>query len=173
MDVGAAISDAVAETGTAKPVLAVILAAEGAPATLRRSAPVPAFAYPEAAAKALGRAAERADWLRRPAGAVPVLDDVDHDAAAGVARRALENVAEAWLGPQETRALVEAYGIPMVAERSASTSDEAVAAAAEIGYPVVVKTAAAGAHKTETGGVALDLNGADEVREAAERIGGP
>jgi acyl-CoA synthetase (NDP forming) len=61
----------------------------------------------------------------------------------------------------------------MVAERSASTSDEAVAAAGELGYPVVVKTAAAGAHKTETGGVALDLNGADEVREAAERIGGP
>ena len=173
VDVGAAISDAVAETGTTKPVLAVILAAEGAPATLRRSAPVPAFSYPEAAAKALGRAAERADWLRRPAGAVPVLHDVDHDAAAGVARRALENVAEAWLGPQETRALLEAYGIPMVAERSASTSDEAVAAAAELGYPVVVKTAAAGAHKTETGGVALDLNGADEVREAAERIGGP
>jgi acetyl coenzyme A synthetase (ADP forming)-like protein len=172
VDVGAAISDAVAETETTKPVLAVILAAEGAPATLRRSAPVPAFAYPEAAAKALGRAAERADWLRRPAGAVPVLQDVDLEAAAGVARRALENVAEAWLGPQETRALLEAYGIPMVAERSAATPDEAVAAAAELGYPVVVKTAAAGAHKTETGGVALDLNGTNEVREAAERIGG-
>jgi acetyl coenzyme A synthetase (ADP forming)-like protein len=173
VDVGAAISDAVAETGTTKPVLAVILAAEGAPATLRRSAPVPAFAYPEAAAKALGRAAERADWLRRPAGAVPVLQDVDLEAAAGVARRALENADEAWLGPQETRALLEAYGIPMVAERSAATPDEAVAAAAELGYPVVVKTAAAGAHKTETGGVALDLNGTNEVREAAERIGGP
>src|SRR4029079_16635244 len=55
VEVGAAISDAVAETGTTKPVLGVILAAEGAPATLRQSAPVPAFAYPEAAAKALGR----------------------------------------------------------------------------------------------------------------------
>jgi acyl-CoA synthetase (NDP forming) len=36
-----------------------------------------------------------------------------------------------------------------------------------------VKTAAAGAHKTESGGVALDLRGDDEVRRAAERIGGP
>ena len=63
-------------------------------------------------------------------------------------------------------------GFPMVPERSAPTPDEAVAAADELGYPVVVKTAAAGAHKTETGGVALDLTGADEVREAAsESVG--
>jgi acyl-CoA synthetase (NDP forming) len=37
----------------------------------------------------------------------------------------------------------------------------------------VVKTAAAGAHKTESGGVALDLRDADQVRAAVERIGGP
>jgi acyl-CoA synthetase (NDP forming) len=48
-----------------------------------------------------------------------------------------------------------------------------VAAARELGYPVVVKSATAGAHKTETGGVALDLATAREVREAAERIGPP
>ena len=59
----------------------------------------------------------------------------------------------------QTRALLEAYGIPLVPERIAATADEAVAAAEELGFPVVVKTAAAGAHKTETGGVALDLGG--------------
>ena len=173
VDVGAAISDAAAETGTTKPVLAAILDSEGAPATLRRSAPVPAFAYPEAAARALGRAAERAEWLRRPVGVVPVLPDIDHGAAAAVAARALENADEAWLEPHEAKALLEAYGIPLVPERPAPTPDDAVAAADELGYPVVVKTAAAGAHKTETGGVALDLTGAEEVREAATRIGGP
>ena len=51
--------------------------------------------------------------------------------------------------------------------------DDAVAAAAELGYPVVVKTAAAGAHKTEQGGVALDLEDEEAVREAVERIGLP
>jgi acetate---CoA ligase (ADP-forming) len=40
-------------------------------------------------------------------------------------------------------------------------------------FPVVVKTAEPGVHKTELGGVALDLSGPDDVREAAERIGGP
>jgi acyl-CoA synthetase (NDP forming) len=63
--------------------------------------------------------------------------------------------------------------VPVVAERDAATVDAAVSAAEAIGYPVVLKTAAAGAHKTETGGVALDLASAGEVREAAERIGGP
>ena len=58
-------------------------------------------------------------------------------------------------------------------ERVAATPDEAVAAAAELGFPVVVKTAAPGAHKTELGGIALDLADEAAVRAAAERIGGP
>jgi hypothetical protein len=48
-----------------------------------------------------------------------------------------------------------------------------VDAAREIGFPVVVKSAVPGAHKTETGGVALDLGHESEVRETAERIGSP
>ena len=55
----------------------------------------------------------------------------------------------------------------------ASSADEAIAAAATLGYPVVVKTAAAGAHKTETGGIALDLLDDEAVRAAVERIGAP
>jgi acyl-CoA synthetase (NDP forming) len=51
--------------------------------------------------------------------------------------------------------------------------EEAVAAADELVYPVVVKTAAAGVHKTETGGVALDLRDPEAVRDAVTRIGPP
>ena len=51
--------------------------------------------------------------------------------------------------------------------------EDAVEAAVELGYPVVVKTAAAGAHKTETGGIALDLASDAAVRAAVERIGLP
>ena len=63
--------------------------------------------------------------------------------------------------------------VPLVPERLAESADKAVAAAEELGFPAVVKTAVAGAHKTETGGVALDLRDADAVREAVERIGAP
>ena len=90
-----------------------------------------------------------------------------------VIARALENDDEAWLDPDATRSLLEAYGLPLVAERIAATPDEAVAAAAELGFPVVVKTAAAGAHKTETGGVALDLADDRGVRAAASESAAP
>jgi acyl-CoA synthetase (NDP forming) len=66
-----------------------------------------------------------------------------------------------------------AYGLPLVPERLAATADEAVAAAGELGLPVVVKSAVAGAHKTESGGVALNLADEEAVRAAADRIGYP
>jgi len=172
--VGSAISRATAEANQPdKPVLAVILASTGAPATLRSVANIPSFSYPEAAAAALGRAVEHGEWLRRSAGTVPNLDDVDYDTAADVVATALAHDDEAWLDPAATRRLLTAYGIPLVGEKVATTPDEAVAAAAELGFPAVVKTAEAGAHKTESGGVALDLVDAEAVRAAATRIGCP
>jgi acyl-CoA synthetase (NDP forming) len=59
-----------------------------------------------------------------------------------------------------------------VPERLAATPAEAAAAAFELGLPAVVKTAASGVHKTESGGVALDLRTRAEVEAAAARIGG-
>ncbi len=172
--VGEAISKAAAEANQpGKPVLAVILASTGAPATLRSVANVPSFSYPEAAATALGRAAEHGEWLRRSAGTVPDIADVDYDGAAEVVATALAHDDEAWLDPAATRRLLLAYGIPLVGEQVAGSPDEAVAAAEELGYPAVVKTAEAGAHKTESGGVALDLQDADAVHAAATRIGCP
>jgi acetyl coenzyme A synthetase (ADP forming)-like protein len=165
-EVGAAISRAAREAGE-KTVLCAFLSSKGAPASLRSAAPVPAFEYPEAAARALGRAAERGDWLHRPAGVVPELD-VDREAAAAV----IHADGDRWLEPDEARRLLGSYGLPVVPERFAETPEEAAAAAAELGFPVVVKTATAGAHKTESGGVALNLTGEAEVRGAVERIGG-
>src|SRR5207248_2365133 len=69
--------------------------------------------------------------------------------------------------------LLEAYGVPVVAERVVGTVEAAVAAAGELGYPVVVKSAAAGVHKTESGGVAVNLGEETEVRAAVDRIGLP
>ena len=159
--------------GGEKPVLAVVMSAEGIPAALR-AAPhsAAAFVYPESAARALGRAAERADWLRRPLGSIPNLQ-VDRVAAAAVVDRALADRDDAWLEPGDTRALLLAYGIPLVGETVAHSAEEAMEAAHAFGYPVVVKTAAAGAHKTETGGIALDLADATAVRAAVDRIGVP
>jgi acetyl coenzyme A synthetase (ADP forming)-like protein len=160
------------DAGT-KPLLAVVVSAEGIPACLRDvESPVAAFPYPESAARALGLAAERAEWLRRAAG-TPTRLDVDIAAARAVVDATLSEHDDAWLEPNAARALLEAYRIPLVPERIARDAGAAVIAADELGYPVVLKTAVAGAHKTELGGVALDLADAAAVCDAARRIGGP
>jgi acetyl coenzyme A synthetase (ADP forming)-like protein len=168
--VGAAISRAAA-TAVDKPVLCAFLSAKGPPAALQSVAHVPSFAYPEAAAKALARAVERGEWLRRPAGSVPELECHAEEARA-VVREAV-TAGGGWLDPEQTRRLLEAYGVPLVPERLAATKVAAVEAATELGFPVVLKTAAPGAHKTEQGGIALDLADEAAVLDAAERIGPP
>jgi acetyl coenzyme A synthetase (ADP forming)-like protein len=172
-EVAEAVERAARVSRADKPVLAVVMSSEGVPPALRGSRNVAAFVYPESAARALGRAAERAEWLRRPHGTVPALGDVDSEAAHAVVERALEESEDIWLDPGATRELLLAYGMPLVPERVAESVDEAIAVAAELGFPAVVKTAAPGAHKTETGGIALDLVDEAAVRAAVERIGTP
>jgi acetyl coenzyme A synthetase (ADP forming)-like protein len=172
-EVAAAVERTARAASADKPTLAVIMSSEGIPEALRGSKSVAAFAYPESAARALGRVAQRADWLRRPQGSIPRVEGVDRGSAQAIVERVLAAGDDVWLEPTDARALLEAYGVPVVAERTAPTSDEAVKAAAELGYPVVVKTAAPGAHKTELGGIALDLADEAAVRAAVERIGLP
>jgi acetate---CoA ligase (ADP-forming) len=171
--VAVAVDDAARTAASEKPVLAVVMSAAGVPEALRAGSAAAAFAYPESAARALGRVAERAEWLRRPLGSVPSLDGIDRAAAARVAERALARSEDSWLDPAETRELLTAYGLPVVPERIATDADGAAEAAVEVGLPAVVKSAEAGAHKTETGGIALDLEDDAAVRAAAERIGFP
>jgi acyl-CoA synthetase (NDP forming) len=63
------------------------------------------------------------------------------------------------------------HGVPVVPARLAASADAAVAFAEKIGGPVVLKIASAGiAHKSDIGGVALDLAGQDAIRSAYDRI---
>jgi len=82
------------------------------------------------------------------------------DQAARAARRARWSAALA-AGPlpaADQFDLLRDYGIPAVAARSAATVDEALAAAAQIGYPVALKTDEPGiAHKSDVGGVRLGI----------------
>ena len=152
--------------GGTKPVLAVGL--EPNPGS-----PIPRFVYPEPAARALARASQRTEWLQRPLGTIVEPAGIDRKRAAVVVDEALARGEDVWLNPTEVRALLAAYGIPFVAERDAASSDEAVEAARELGFPVAVKSAVPGAHKTDTGGVVLGLDDEESVRSAAERIGPP
>lgn len=75
------------------------------------------------------------------------------------------------IGELEGLALLADYGVPVVEARTASSVGEAVAAATAIGFPVVLKTAAAGVqHKSDVGGVRLGLADADAVRQAYDEV---
>jgi acyl-CoA synthetase (NDP forming) len=168
-EVAEAIAQAVeARPNEEKPVLACVISQQGTPRRLLSGA-VAAFDYPESAARALGRAADRSEWLRREQGRVPDLPRIDRAAARAV----VEEAGDRWLGAEEVRLLLDAYAVPLVPERIADSLEEALAAAAALDYPVVVKTATAGVHKTERGGVALDLRDAEAVADAVAHVGLP
>ncbi len=75
------------------------------------------------------------------------------------------------VGEAEARAVAEAYGFRLPKSKLAATADEAIAVAAEIGYPVVLKIASPDIlHKTDVGGVKVGLNSASDVRDAFDLI---
>ena len=151
--------------GSAKPVLAAVLAVPRSPEALRDQR-IPWYSSPEAALHALARAVRYAAWRRCDLGTVVVHDDID----VATARQIVAGEPR-WLDPDATGRLLRCYGIAAVPTLPAATAAEAVASAGELGYPVVLKTGDASiVHKTDVGAVRLGLRNADEVRRAAEDI---
>ncbi len=173
-DVANAIQRGVSAASRVKPVLAVVADAEGIPVVFRgHESRVAGFPYPESAARALGRATQRGSWMLRPLGSDVTPDGIDLESARALVARAVDRAGEGWLTPDETGELLSAYGIPTVPQEIAIDEEQAVRAARALGFPVVVKSGAPGSHKTETGGVALDLRDENAVREVVKRIGCP
>ena len=134
--------------------------------------PVPAYAYPEAAARALARAARYGSWRSRPAGTVPELDNLRAADAQSIIDSFLARMpGGGWLSAGEADDLLRCYGIPMVEFRRAGDADAAVETAASLGGHVVIKADVPGLlHKTSAGAVQRNLRGADEVRAAMSRL---
>jgi acetyltransferase len=135
---------------------------------------IPTFKYPDRAARAFELMWRYSENLRvlyeTPALAT------DHDAskhretAEGVIYTARQ-AGRALLTEAESKQVLASYGIPTVETRVALTEDEAMKHAAELGYPVVLKLFSETiTHKTDVGGVQLDLGNAAAVRRAWKRI---
>jgi acyl-CoA synthetase (NDP forming) len=156
------------------PVAAVVLDQPEAVRLLRDDTgpPVPAYAYPEAAARALARAARYGSWRSRPAGTMPEFADVPTADARSIVTSFLARMpGGGWLSAEEADGLLRCYRIPMVEFRRAADADAAVAVAADLGGHVVIKADVPGLlHKTAAGAVELDLHGAGEVRAAMGRL---
>lgn len=111
--------------------------------------------------KHIDKIGKYAKWLKET--------DVDAlEAAVPKDTGATEKVA---LSEHESKELLKQYGVPVPAENIAKSEDEAVWFAGEIGYPLVMKVESADImHKTDAGGVKLNINSEEEVRAAYHSI---
>lgn len=136
---------------------------------------IPTFAYPDTAARVFNYM-WKYSYNLRAIYETPILpadsagQRPDRELVAGIIEQSRAG-GRAILTEMESKQVLAAYGIPTVPMQIASTADAAVAAAGEIGYPVVLKLhSETVTHKTDVGGVRLNLATPDEVREAFHAI---
>jgi acetyltransferase len=158
--------------GSEKPVVACLVGGVSIPEAVQvlHEGGVPFYQDPNRAARALAGLWEYAQLQRRPDLTPTPVEDVDRDAARRILRAAWAARGEGFLTAEESAELAAAYGVRVPFSGVADSADEAVELA-EGHYPVVAKLIAPGVvHKADVGGIALNLKGAAEVREAFERM---
>jgi acetyl coenzyme A synthetase (ADP forming)-like protein len=164
--VGAAVSR------TDKPVIAVLMGREGLPegrADLH-NAGIPAYIFPESAARAIAALSRHVEWAARPAASPIPVSGIDPACARGIITGAAAAGREQ-LTQLEALALLRTYGIPVAGAHVATSVDAAVQAATELGYPVVLKVVSADViHKTDVGGVRVGIASESELRSAYDDI---
>jgi acetate---CoA ligase (ADP-forming) len=168
------VANAVVEAAESQPGVAlagVFMTTEGIPPELDAGkVKVPGYDFPEDAARAVALAAKYGRWRTTPSGTVPHFPDVRPARAAAIISKELGRGAT-WLSPEGVAELLRCYRLPLVPTQVVSGADEAVAAAAGLRVPVALKAVATGlVHKSDAGGVALDLEDPDQVRSAALEI---
>ena len=138
--------------------------AEGA--ALLRAAGIPNYDSPDRAVWALGAMDRYREMRDRPAPSPAPAVEGDRDAVRKVLEKAKAE-ERTGLSEEEGKSILAAYGVPVPAEGHAASADEAVRIAGTIGYPVVLKVSSPDiAHKTDVGGVAVNLRDDEEVRRA-------
>jgi acetyl coenzyme A synthetase (ADP forming)-like protein len=160
-----------------KPLLAVLMGRQGLPAGMAelQKANVPAYIFPESAARALGAMWRQRQRRDRPSGTVPTFE-VKDDAVAKILDTTLA-AGRTKLSEPDALLLLEAYGVPVVKWRFVShdghqsLATAAADAAGGLGFPVAIKIVSPQiTHKTEVGGVVLDLASEEEVRRAVRAM---
>jgi len=157
-----------------KPLLACLMGQRGFTAKLDfKDKLVPSYSFPEEAVSALAKAVKYGEWLRKPKGTIPKIRGIKRERARKIIETVMTRSAERplWLSPKEIANLLGCYGIRIADTLMATTADEATAAAATVGFPVAVKLSSSTIiHKTDVGGVKLDLESQIAVKRAFNDI---
>lgn len=130
---------------------------------------VPYYTYAEGAVRALKSMLRFSEWVDADMGSVAQFE-ADRDTAADILDAAISQGRESLL-EEECQRILRCYGLPMPKTIHASTADEAVSASEDIGYPVVLKVVSPQiTHKSDAGGVRINLKDSEEVRAAFDEI---
>jgi acetyl coenzyme A synthetase (ADP forming)-like protein len=161
----------------AKPLLAVLMGQEGLPAGLAtlHQARVPAYLFPESAARAFGAMWRQVKWQAHPLGE-RVTFEVDDGAVRGAIARTRER-GELKLNEADALRVLEAYGIPVTpwefieGEDAARLREDAARAGERLGYPLAIKVVSPQiVHKTEFGAVVLGVENRAALDETVPRV---
>ena len=155
-----------------KPVFAVYMATGNIEDSLKilEDAQIPHYRFPEDAARALSAMARYFHWQSRPRTQVRHFEDIDREKVRAVLAKAKKERRK-FLPEPEAYAVMEAYGLPMLRSKVVRDAAGAVAAAREIGFPVVLKIVSPDiVHKVDVGGVRLNLESETEVRDAYSEL---
>jgi acetyl coenzyme A synthetase (ADP forming)-like protein len=129
---------------------------------------VPVFTYPDQVGPALKGLWDHKEYLDSPKFEQVKVEDVDKNKMAAALKLVGERKA---VGEYESRIMLEAYDIPNVPGDLATNADEAVEIAKICGYPVVLKIVAEGLlHKSDAGGIKLNIKSDDELRVAFDNL---
>lgn len=160
------------KAGVSKPILAVVMAQPGGPTPLTvDSERVPTYAFPENAARALGKIASYAEWRAQTPGLLWTFEDIRVDDGRAICRHAIESRGGGWLTGAEVGAVLGTFGLPLAAGTLAHSAEEAAALAHVLGFPVAAKLSARSVqHKTDVGAVLLNLTSDAAVRRAFTEI---
>ena len=159
-----------------KPVLASWMGGDEVAAgeSILHSGGIPSFPYPDTAARAFNHMWQFSQSIRSLYETPELAGGEDGGADRAGAQDLIASVLAAGrtlLSEAESKALLALYGIPVVPTRVATTEEQAVALAAELGYPAVLKlNSQTITHKTDVGGVRLNLTNAKAVRHAYRAI---
>ncbi len=167
-----ALAEAAESNGTGKALVACLMGeASLRPAfAAAHKHHIPAYTFPEDAVSAIGTLYQRGRWLAsaRPRATMPAGMDLERartllDATGSARHRVIDAV--------EGEAILRAAGIVAPMDRLATSAEEAAAAACEVGFPVALKLISADiSHKTDAGGVLLDIRDEAATREGFETI---
>jgi len=161
----------------AKPLLAVLMGQEGLPAGLAtlHQARVPAYLFPESAARALAAMWRQSKWQAHPLGKRVTFEVDDGSVAEAIART--RERGELKLSEADALRVLEAYRIPVTPWNFVQGGDavklreESARAAEGLGYPLAIKVVSPQiVHKTELGAVVLGIADQAELAETVPRV---